>query len=99
VSVDGDTASEAGWRLGPESAKCLPDTSTDSLGLELEVVDEKLRLWAGGELLLKSAELLERMQGMMEQVQRRADEAERRADDAERRLAELEARLGQRQPH
>jgi Uma2 family endonuclease len=83
------------------------------LGLELEVVDEKLRLWSGETLLLESSELLERMQEEMERVQRRADdearlrqELERRLaeearlrGDAERRLAELEARLKLPRPH
>ena len=79
---------------------------SEVLGLELEVAEGKLRLWAGNALLLESGDLLARMQGMMEKVERRADEAERRLaeetrrrEDAERRLAELEARLGQRQPH
>ncbi len=54
------------------------------LGLEFEVVDGTLRLWAGSELLLESAELLEQMRKKLEEVQRRAEAAERR-------LAELGA--------
>ncbi|WP_163996709.1 Uma2 family endonuclease [Pyxidicoccus caerfyrddinensis] len=96
-----DRSKEAllGYRLAtPEARTYTPMTPrqgrfvSQTLGLELEVVDEKLRLWAGDELLLESAELLERMQGMMEQVQRRADEATLRNQDLERRLAEA-ARL------
>ena len=88
-----------GYRLAtPEARTYTPMTPrqgrfvSETLGLELEVVDAKLRLWAGAELLLESAELLERMQGMMEQVQRRADEEAWKRLELERRLTE-EARL------
>jgi len=48
------------------------------LGLQLEVVEDSLQLWAGHERLLESAELLEQMRKKLEEVQRRAEAAERR---------------------
>jgi Uma2 family endonuclease len=53
------------------------------LGLEFEVVDDALRLWAGSALLRESGELLEQMRKQLEAVQQRAEAAERR-------LAELQ---------
>jgi Uma2 family endonuclease len=94
-----------GYRLTtPEAKTYTPMTPTHGrlvslvLGLELEVVNEKLRLWAGNELLLESAELVERMRELMEQVQSRADEQSRRNQELERRLAE-EARLRTEEAH
>lgn len=70
------------------------------LGLELEVAEDGLRLWAGNALLLESGELLARMQEKLEQVQRRAEEEARlRVEEAQRReaaeqhLAQLQAEL------
>ncbi|HEX8700211.1 MAG TPA: Uma2 family endonuclease [Myxococcaceae bacterium] len=62
------------------------------LGLEFELVDDTLRLWAGNALLLESAELLERVQESLEKVQRRVEHEARQREALELRLAE-EARL------
>jgi Uma2 family endonuclease len=62
------------------------------LGLEFEVVEDRLRLWAGNAVLLESAELLERVKASLEQVQRRVDQEARQRQELEQRLAE-EARL------
>jgi Uma2 family endonuclease len=56
------------------------------LGVEFEVADGTLRLWADSALLLDSSEMLEQMRKKFEEVQRRAEAAERR-------LAELGAGL------
>jgi Uma2 family endonuclease len=55
------------------------------LGLELELVDDKLRFWAGDTLLLESGEIIARMK-------ERADEEARLREAAEQRAVE-EARL------
>jgi Uma2 family endonuclease len=62
------------------------------LGLEFEVVDDTLRVWAGNALLLESAELLERVKESLEKVQRRAEQEARQRQELELRLSE-EARL------
>ncbi|HEX5754508.1 MAG TPA: Uma2 family endonuclease [Archangium sp.] len=61
---------------------------SEVLGLELEVSEGKLQLWAGNALLLESHELLVRMKETLEQVRQRAQEEARRREEAERRLAE-----------
>jgi Uma2 family endonuclease len=58
------------------------------LGLELEVREGQLRLWAGRTLLLESAEMLERLRGMVDKVQQRVGREARRRRSAERLLAE-----------
>ena len=75
---------------------------SEVLGLELEVVEGRLQLWAGNALLLESEELLARMNEKLETLQRRAEVAEsalaeeaRRREEAERRLAQLRAELDQ----
>ncbi|PTL84439.1 Uma2 family endonuclease [Vitiosangium sp. GDMCC 1.1324] len=81
--------------------------TSEVLGLDFEVVGEKLRLWAGNALLLESGELVVRLEEKLEAVQQRADEEARlreeetrlreeevrRREEAERRLAQLEAEL------
>jgi len=62
------------------------------LGLEFEVVDDTLRLWAGNAMLLESAEMLERVRESLETVQRRVEQEARQREALERQLAE-EARL------
>jgi Uma2 family endonuclease len=83
--------------------------SSEVLGLELELVEGRLRLWAGNALLLESAELLERMSAKLEALEQRLaeetrlreeearlrEEAERRREEAEQRLARFQAELEQ----
>ncbi|NMO19505.1 Uma2 family endonuclease [Pyxidicoccus fallax] len=79
---------------------------SEVLGLELAVEDDKLRMWAGQELLLESTELLEIERRRAEELEARLkiesrlrrDEARRRKE-LEQRLAELQAQLAQRRPH
>ncbi|HEX5750527.1 MAG TPA: Uma2 family endonuclease [Archangium sp.] len=66
--------------------------TSEVLGLELEVVNARLQIWAGNALLLESGELVERMREKLEEVQRRVDE-EARLREQEARLREQEARL------
>ena len=76
-------------RLEPKQGRF----ASQVLGLELEVENNKLRLWAGNALLLESAEMLERFQGMLDRLQQRADEETRRSANLERQLEELKAQL------
>jgi Uma2 family endonuclease len=76
-------------RLEPKRGRYYSEV----LGLELEVAEEKLRLWAGNALLLESGEMLARVMERLEEESRRREEAERRRDEAERRLAELQAEM------
>jgi hypothetical protein len=62
------------------------------LGLEFELVDDTLRLWAGNALLLESAEMLEQVRESLEKVQQRAEQEARQRQGLELRLAE-EAKL------
>ncbi len=61
------------------------------LGLELELVDDKLRFWAGTTLLLESAEIVARMKARADEEARLRQEAEQRAE-AEARLRETAER-------
>ncbi|WP_141620416.1 Uma2 family endonuclease [Myxococcus sp. AB036A] len=77
------------------------------LGLELELVGDRLRFWAGNALLMESDELIVRMREriawleqrseeeahLREDEIRRREEESRRREDAERRVAELQAEL------
>jgi hypothetical protein len=63
------------------------------LGLEFEVVDDTLRIWAGNALLLESGEMMERLKESLEKVQRKVEQETRGRMEAERRLAELQAQL------
>jgi Uma2 family endonuclease len=67
--------------------------TSEVLGLELEIVNEKLQIWAGNALLLESSELIEQAREKLEAIQHRADAEARRADEAERRLAELQSEM------
>ena len=69
-------------RIPPEKDRYRSEV----LGLEFELAEGKLRLWAGNALLLQSHELLE-------QVQRLREQEVRLREEAERRLAELQAEL------
>ncbi|QRK11956.1 Uma2 family endonuclease [Archangium violaceum] len=62
--------------------------SSEVLGLEFEVVGEKLQVWAGNALLLESEELVARLQEKLEAVQQRADEDARRLAVETRRREE-----------
>lgn len=62
------------------------------LGLEVQVAEDRLRFYAGTELLLESAEIAARAQAMYESAQRHAEEAERRRDEEARRREEAERR-------
>ncbi|WNG13387.1 Uma2 family endonuclease [Cystobacter fuscus] len=66
---------------------------SEVLGLELEVAEGKLRLWAGNALLLESEELLARMSEKLEELRQRVEEEARLREAAERRLAELQAEV------
>jgi Uma2 family endonuclease len=75
---------------------------SEVLGLELEVVEGRLRLWAGNALLLESEELLALMNEKLEKLRQRVEVAEsalaeeaRRREEAEQRLAQLRAELEQ----
>ncbi len=70
------------------------------LGLELELVGDRLRFWAGNALLMESDELIVRMRERITWLEQRAEEEAhlredelRRREDAERRVAELQAEL------
>jgi Uma2 family endonuclease len=63
------------------------------LGLEFEVVDEQLRLWAGDTLLLESAEMLERAEKKLTEERRRRKEEAHLRHDLERRIAQLQAEM------
>ena len=65
------------------------------LGLELEVAEGHLRLWAGNALLLESHELLARMNEKLEELQQRVDEEARLRAEETRQREELERRLAQ----
>jgi Uma2 family endonuclease len=69
------------------------------LGLELELVDDKLRFWAGNALLLESAEIVARMKERADEEARLRQAAEQRAEEEARlreaaeQRADAEARL------
>ncbi|HWO22453.1 MAG TPA: hypothetical protein VNO30_27030 [Kofleriaceae bacterium] len=69
------------------------------LGLDVEVDKDRLRFYAGTELLLESEEFIARIQAMAYDVQQRAEEdarlrkeAEQRQEEEERRREEAERR-------
>jgi Uma2 family endonuclease len=91
-----------GYRLPtPEARKyerMLPKQGrfvSEVLGLELEVSEEKLQLWAGNALLLESAEMLARVQEKLEEVALQREEEARRREEMEHRLTEAEHRLAE----
>jgi Uma2 family endonuclease len=84
-----------GYRLSsPEARKydrMLPRQGrfvSQMLGLELEVSEEKLQLWAGNALLLESTEMLARFQEKLEQVALQREEEARHREEMENRLVE-----------
>jgi flagellar biosynthesis GTPase FlhF len=62
------------------------------LGLDVQVDKDRLRFYAGTELLLESAELIPRIQARALEAQRQAEDAQRQAEE-EARLRQEEARL------
>jgi len=62
------------------------------LGLDVRVDKDRLRFYAGTDLLLESNDLIARLQEMYDDAQRRAEEEARLREEAER-LREEEARL------
>jgi hypothetical protein len=63
------------------------------LGLELGLVDGRLRFYDGTKLLLTSEEILARLEQRVQRGPQRLDEIIRRRLEAERRVAELQAEL------
>jgi len=73
-------------RMAPEQGRYRSEV----LGLELEVAEGKLQLWAGTALLLESYELWARVKEKLEEVQQRADEEARLREQETRRREEAE---------
>ncbi len=65
-------------RMEPRQGRCVSQV------LELELVDGKLRFWAGNALLLESSELIDRMEERLARLEQRADEEARHREEAER---------------
>jgi Uma2 family endonuclease len=76
-------------RLEPRQGRLVSEV----LGLELEVADDKLRLWAGNALLLESGEMLARAMERLEELARQREEDALLREEAERRREEVERRL------
>ncbi|WP_240360336.1 Uma2 family endonuclease [Pyxidicoccus caerfyrddinensis] len=84
-----------GYRLKTRSARTYTPIkprkgryTSKVLGLELEVRDDRLLLWADQKLLLESSEMLEQLREKVEKAQQRADAEARRRRKAERLLAD-----------
>jgi hypothetical protein len=58
---------------------------SEVLGLDLEVAEEKLRLWAGDTLLLDSEEMLGQVQAKLEEVARQREEVGRQREELARK--------------
>jgi Uma2 family endonuclease len=71
--------------------------SSERLGLELRIEDDRLRFYAGSALLLESEELISRLEHMVEGLQQRAEEEARRAEEETRRRQEAEQRVAELQ--
>ncbi|WP_224366625.1 Uma2 family endonuclease [Hyalangium versicolor] len=65
---------------------------SEVLGLEFEVVNARLQVWAGNALLLESEELLARALEKLEETARQRETEVRRREEAESRLAVEERR-------
>ncbi len=78
-------------RLEPRHGRYMSEV----LGLELEVAEEKLRLWAGNALLLESAETLAQAMERLEEVARQREEDALRREEAERQREEAERQRGE----
>jgi len=59
-----------------------------TLGLELGLVDERLRFFAGDAELPEAEELIARLEGFVDRLERRAEEEARRAEEETRRAEE-----------
>ncbi|WP_224366735.1 Uma2 family endonuclease [Hyalangium versicolor] len=66
---------------------------SEVLGLEFEVVNARLQVWAGNALLLESEELLARALEKLEETARQREEEARLREDEARRREEVEHRL------
>lgn len=66
--------------------------TSEVLGLELAIEDERLRFYLGNALLLESADLIERLQREMADVEARADEAARAQEQLAGELAQVKQR-------
>lgn len=91
-----------GYRLPEPGAKAyapiLPQHgryTSEQLGLELQVENERLRFWIGHAPLLDSEELIVRLEDLTAGLQQRADEEARRAEEEARRREEAEQRLAE----
>ena len=95
---DGSRSHLTAYRLAtPEARTYVPIVPNQGrfesrvLGLDVQVENGRLRLYAGTAVLLESEELIVRLQGMLDDAQRRADE-EARAREEETRRREEETR-------
>lgn len=84
-----------GWRLGDHEGyvPIIPQAGrwrSEVLGLDLAIIDGRLRFFHGAAELLDARELIDQLSHMVDDAVRRAEEEERRAEEAQRR-AEAEA--------
>jgi Uma2 family endonuclease len=98
-SYDCRSATLRGWRLGSPDARTYQPMvpqggllTSRVLGLELAVVDRRLRFFANQALVPSASELVSRLQAMTDESQRAALESERAALESERAALESEAR-------
>lgn len=84
-----------GYRLPEPSAKAyspiLPQQgryTSEQLGLDLLLEEDRLRFWAGHAPLLESEELVTRLEALMVGLHRRADEEAQRAEEETQRAEE-----------
>jgi hypothetical protein len=89
-----------GFRLPEASARAyeplLPQAGryrSTTLGLELGIVDDRLRFFVGDAELPDAEELITRLEGFVDRLERRAEEEARRAEEEARRREEVEAKL------
>ena len=89
-----------GWRLAEPGARVyqpiVPQGGylrSEVLGLELAVVDLRLRFYANQALVPTEGELVARLQSLTDQKQSQLDDAEKRLDDTEKRLDDALDRL------
>jgi len=98
-SFDCRSATLRGWRLGAPDARTYQPIVAQGgfllsrvLGLELGVVDRRLRFFANQALVPSANELVSRLQAMTDESQRAALESERAALESERAALAAEAR-------
>jgi len=89
-----------GFRLQSPSARVyeplIPQVGrfrSTTLGLELGLVDERLRFFAGDAELPDAEELIARLEGFVDRLERRAEDEARRAEDEARRREDAEKKL------